>query len=153
MVNKIISLIEGVKILKKNIVKDNRGQILHMLRVDDENFTKFGEVYFSSVNPKKIKAWHIHELMTLNYVAVFGEIKLALFDDRQKSPTKGVVQEIIISNKNHYLISIPPLIWNGFCSNNNQEALLANCSDIPHDKLEIKRIPFDDKRVPYKWKI
>jgi dTDP-4-dehydrorhamnose 3,5-epimerase len=153
MENKIISKIEGVKILKKNILKDDRGKILHMLRADDENFTKFGEVYFSSVNPKKIKAWHIHELMTLNYVAVLGEIKLVLFDDRQKSSTKGVVQEIIISNENHCLISIPPFIWNGFCSNNNQEAVLANCSDIPHDKLEIKRIPFDDKRVPYKWKI
>ena len=53
--------------------------------------------------------------MTLNYVAVYGQIKLVLYDDRPKSNSKGIVQEFILSNENHYLISIPPKIWNGFC--------------------------------------
>ena len=30
-------------------------------------------------------------------------------------------------------------------------AVLANCSDIPHDKEEIIRLPFDDPKFPYKW--
>ena len=52
--------------------------------------------------------------MTLNYVAVYGEIKLVLFDDRTKSKTKGEIQEIILSNDKHNLVSIPPFVWNGF---------------------------------------
>ena len=44
---------------------------MHMLRSDDRNFKHFGEIYFSQVYPKKIKAWHLHKKMTLNYVAVF----------------------------------------------------------------------------------
>ena len=146
------SKIDGVKIIKKNQIVDERGKIKHMLRVDDDNFSKFGEIYFSSVNPRKIKAWHLHKLMTLNYVAVTGSIKLVLFDDRIESKTKGVVEEIMMSEANHLLVSIPPLIWNGFCSANNETAILANCSDIPHDKEEIIRIPYDDKKIPYKWK-
>ena len=149
----ISNKIEDVKIIKKNQIIDDRGKILHMLRCDDSNFTKFGEVYFSFVNPKKIKAWHYHKLMTLNYVAVKGSIKLVLYDDRSSSKTKGVIQEIIISENNHCLISIPPKIWNGFCSNDNNSGILANCSDIPHDKEEIIRMPFDDPKFPYKWKI
>ena len=57
----INSKIEGVKIIKKNQIIDDRGSVMHMLRNDDENFKKFGEIYFSSVNPKFIKAWHLHE--------------------------------------------------------------------------------------------
>lgn len=151
MEKKFISKIDGVSVIKKQEIVDDRGKILHMLRSDDNEFQKFGEIYFSFINPQKIKAWHYHEIMTLNYAVVDGEIKLVLFDNRPESKSKGVIQEFIISNKNHYLISIPPKIWNGFCSNNNQKAILANCSDIPHDKSEIKRIPFDDQSIPYNW--
>ena len=149
----IKSFIQGVEIIKKNQIVDDRGIILHMLRVDDKNYKKFGEIYFSTINPNKIKAWHFHKLMTLNYAVVHGNIKLVLYDDRDESKTKGTIQEIILSNENHYLVSIPPKIWNGFCSSNNKHAILANCSDIPHDKEEIIRLPFDDPKFPYKWKI
>ena len=149
----IKSFIQGVEIIKKNQIVDDRGIILHMLRVDDKNYKKFGEVYFSTINPNKIKAWHFHKLMTLNYAVVHGSIKLVLYDDRDESKTKGTIQEIILSNENHYLVSIPPKIWNGFCSSDNKHAILANCSDIPHDKEEIIRLPFDDPKFPYKWKI
>jgi len=144
-------IIKGVKIIEKKIISDSRGKILHMLRNDDKNFQKFGEIYFSYVKPKKIKAWHIHTKMNLNYVAAYGKIKIVLFDDRKNSPTKGTIQEIFLSNSNHILVSIPPLIWNGFCSINDDIAILANCSDIPHDKSEIKRLPYNDPMFPYKW--
>ena len=123
-----------------------------MLRVDDKNYKKFGEIYFSTINPNKIKAWHFHKLMTLNYAVVHGSIKLVLYDDRDVSKTKGMIQEIILSNECHFLVSIPPKIWNGFCSSNNKHAILANCSDIPHDKEEIIRLPYDDPKFPYKWR-
>lgn len=145
-------MIQDVKIIKKNIISDDRGKIIHMLRNDDKNFVKFGEIYFSYVYPKKIKAWHLHKIMTLNYVSVFGKIKLVLYDDRPESSTKGKIQEIILSNENHLLVSIPPLIWNGFTSADNNLAVLANCSDIPHDKSEIIRLNFNDKKFPYTWR-
>ena len=84
-------MIDGVKVIKKLQISDKRGKILHMLRNDDEHFSKFGEIYFSVVYPKIAKAWHIHKKMTLNYVAVYGEIKLVLFDDRTKSKTKFTI--------------------------------------------------------------
>ena len=149
----IKSFIQGVEIIKKNQIVDDRGIILHMLRVDDKNYKKFGEIYFSTINPNKIKAWHFHKLMTLNYAVVHGSIKLVLYDDRDESKTKGTIQEIILSNESHFLVSIPPKIWNGFCSSNNKHAILANCSDIPHDNEEIMRLPYDDPKFPYKWRI
>ena len=46
---------------------------------------------------------------------------------------------------------IPPLIWNGFTSADDNQAILANCSDIPHDKSEILRLDFNDPKFPYDW--
>ena len=66
----------------------------------------------------------------------------------EKSKTKGVFQEIILSNKNHYLVSIPPNIWNGFKSANNKPVVLANCSNIPHNPKEIK-CHHNDKTIGY----
>ena len=145
------SSIQDVKIYQKKVITDDRGKILHMMRNDDNYFSKFGEIYFSYVFPKKIKAWHIHKKMTLNYVSVYGKIKLVLYDDRETSSTKGTIQEIFLSNENHLLVTIPPLIWNGFTSADNNEAILANCSDIPHDKSEILRLNYNDKKFPYNW--
>ena len=144
-------MIEGIKITPLKQIEDERGKVMHMLRNDSKNFSKFGEIYFSYVNPKKIKAWHLHKKMTLNYTAAYGKIKLVLFDDRKTSKTNGLIQEITLSNDNHVLVSIPPMIWNGFCSADNNVAVLANCSDIPHDKEEIIRLSFDDPKFPYKW--
>ena len=144
-------IIEGLEVKKLKIIPNDNGDILHMLRNDDKNFLKFGEIYFSYVYPNMIKAWHIHKKMTLNYVAAFGKIKLVLYDDRKNSKTFGKIQEIFLSNENHLLVSIPPNIWNGFTSADENLAVLANCSDIPHDKTEISRLSFDDPKFPYNW--
>ena len=146
-------MIEGVKILPKKQIFDERGKIMHMVRNDDPNFTKFGEIYFSYTHPNTVKAWHLHKKMTVNYVCVFGKIKLVLFDDRAKSKTKGEIQEIFLTTENYCLVSVPPLVWNGFKSIENESSIIANCSDIPHDSNEMIRKPSNDKYFNYDWEI
>ena len=82
-------MIHDVKITPLRIIPDNRGKVMHMLRSDSEVFSRFGEIYFSTVFYNSIKAWHLHKESTLNYVCVSGEVKLVLFDDRENSPTKS----------------------------------------------------------------
>lgn len=149
MGNKIEGVI--VKLLKK--IPDERGCIYHMLRSDDPNFEKFGEIYFSIVYPGVIKGWHLHEKMTLNYAVIQGMIKLVLYDDRENSLTKGNLMELYIGEENYNLVKIPPKIWNGFMGIGTKPAIVANCSTIPHDPKEIKRVdPFIDK-IPYAWRL
>lgn len=144
-------MIAGVEIHPLKIIRDERGQIMHMLRNDAGHFTKFGEIYFSMVFPQRVKAWHIHKEMTLNYAVPFGEILLVLHDDRAGSPTKGETMQIPLGDPNYSLVKVPPMVWNGFMGRGNFPALVANCSDIPHDPKEIGRIAADDPRVPYQW--
>lgn len=143
--------IDGVKIVDKKRICDERGRIMHMLRRDDPIFKQFGEMYFSTIYPGVIKGWHIHKKMVLNYVVVKGMIKLVLYDDRNDSPTKGEIMEIYMGDHNYVLVQIPPGIWNGFKGIGTEEAIVANCATIPHDPNEIERLdPFSPK-IPYKW--
>lgn len=144
-------MIEGVKVTPLEIIPDERGMILKMLRNDDSIFDKFGEIYFSMIYPGVVKGWHIHERMTLNYAVVNGNVKLALYDGRDGSKTKGEVQEIFLGRENYKLVTIPPKVWNGFKCIGKKPAIVANCSDIPHDPSEISRIDPHDNHIPYKW--
>lgn len=146
-------MIDGVKIISKKQIIDERGKIMHFMRNDDKNFTKFGEIYFSYTYPNTVKAWHLHKKMTVNYVCVYGKIKLVLFDDRKKSKTKGELQEIFLAQENYTLVSVPPMIWNGFKSIENKSSIIANCSDIPHDPKEMLRKPYNDDYFNYDWSI
>lgn len=125
--------------------------VMHMLRADDPHFERFGEIYFSMVYPGVVKGWHRHRVMTLNYAVVTGMIKLVLYDDRADSPTRGEVQELFLGDANYALVTVPPMVWNGFKGIAPVPAIVANCATIPHDPGEIERLDPMDGAIPYRW--
>ncbi len=146
-------MIEGILIKPLKQIPDERGKIMHMLRTDDPYFNQFGEIYFSVVYPGVIKGWHLHTRMTLNYAVISGMIKLVLYDLRENSPTRGKLQEIFMGEDNYVLVQIPPEVYNGFKGIGVKPAIVANCSDIPHDPEEIQRLDPFSESIPYDWNI
>ena len=126
---------------------------MHVLRADDPEFERFGEVYFSWVNPGAIKAWHLHTEMTLNYVCAAGLIKLVLFDARDGSPTKGELQEIFLGPESYRLVRVPPGVWNGFKGVSQHPSMVCNCATLAHRKDEILRMDPSSPEIPYDWAI
>lgn len=148
-----MSEIHDVKVTPLRRIPDERGAVFHMLREDSAVFERFGEIYFSTVYPGVVKGWHIHHRMTLNYAVPVGMIKLVCYDDRPESPTRGEVQEIHAGELNYALVTIPPMVWNGFKGEGATPALVANCATIPHDPTEIERMDPFDNDVPYDWSL
>jgi dTDP-4-dehydrorhamnose 3,5-epimerase len=146
-----LSEIHDVRVTPLRRIPDERGAILHMLREDSPAYEQFGEIYFSSVYPGVVKGWHIHKRMTLNYAVPVGMVKLVCYDDRPDSPTKGEVQELHIGELNYVLVTIPPLVWNGFKGEGVGPALVANCATLAHDPDEIDRVDPFDNEIPYDW--
>jgi len=146
-------MINGVKIIPLKQIPDERGKIMHMLRSDAAGFQGFVEIYFSCVYPGAIKGWHLHKRMTLNYAVPHGNIKFVLYDDRAGSPTQGELQEIFLGSDNYCLVTVPPIIWNGFKGIGTEMAIVANCASIPHDPAEIDRKDPFDPSIPYTWEI
>jgi len=146
-------MIQGVFIQPLKQIPDERGKVMHMLRVDDPYFEKFGEIYFSVVYPGVIKGWHLHKEMTMNYAVVYGTIKLVLYDDRSESHTRGELMELFIGEGNYVLVKIPSRVWNGFKCVGMTPAIVANCSTIPHDPNEIVRVDPLVNQIPYNWEL
>jgi len=146
-------MIEGVKIIQLRRMCDERGIVSHMLKNTDENFENFGEIYFSTIYPNVVKAWHLHKKMKLNYCCILGNIKLVLYDNRIGSKTKGYISEIYIGEDNYCLVHIPAGIYNGFKAVGNKKAIVANCSTYSYDPEEIIRVPFNTKKIKYNWEL
>ena len=146
-------MIDGVRVTPLRQIPDERGVVMHMLRNTDSVFSQFGEIYFSGVYPGAIKAWHIHHVMTLNYAVPVGQVKFVLYDSRDTSPTKGMVQEIFLGNGNYVLVTVPPMVWNGFKGLGDSMSLVANCASHPHDPDEIERLSPFSPDIPYDWEI
>lgn len=146
-------MIDGVIVTPLRQIADERGKVMHMLRSDAPHFKGFGEFYFSCIYPESIKAWHLHKRMTLNYAVPHGNIKFVLYDDRAESPTKGEIQELFLGPDNYCLVTVPPMIWNGFKGLGTETAIVANCASIPHDPNEILRRDPADPSIAYDWKI
>jgi dTDP-4-dehydrorhamnose 3,5-epimerase len=146
-------MIEGVQIIPLRRIPDERGTIMHMLRVTDPHFQQFGEIYFSTIYQGVIKGWHLHREMTLNYACVFGRIKLVIYDDREGSATRGELMEIFLGPDNYALVIIPPDVWNGFKGMSDPFALIANCCTHPHDPARSSRIDPFDNFIPYNWDV
>lgn len=147
------SKIDGVKIIPLRKIPDERGMILHMLRVDSPHFIQFGEIYFSTAYPGVIKGWHVHKRMTLNYAVPIGMVKLVLYDGRKESMTCGVLQELFIGEDNYALVQIPPGVVNGWKCIGSKVAYMANCATEPHGPDEIIRLDPFTKEIPYSWEL
>jgi len=148
-----VSEIDGLVVTPLRRIADERGAVFHMLREDSPVFERFGEIYFSMVYPGAIKAWHLHTEMTLNYAVPVGMVKLVCYDDRESSPTRGNLVELHVGELNYCLVTIPPLVWNGFKGEGASPALVANCSTVPHRPDEIERMdPFSDA-IAYDWSL
>ena len=147
--------IEDVLIKSLRKIPDERGSIMHMLRCDDENFEKFGEVYFSTAYPGVIKGWHEHKEQIQNYAVIQGMIKLVLFDNRKKSKTYKNLIEIFMGDLNYVLVRIPTGVISGYKCIGDKTAIVANCATIPHvaSGEMIRYDPISNDLIPYKWDI
>jgi len=144
-------VIDGVEIVPLRRIVDNRGCVFQMLRSTDPHFVGFGEVYFSSVYPGVVKAWKLHRSMTANYACILGRVKVVLFDDRERSRTRGELMEVVLGPDEYSLTVIPPRVWHGFQGIGYPASILANCATEPSDPDELDRREVTDDRIPYRW--
>ncbi len=144
--------IQGVILTPLRIISDDRGSVMHMIRSDSKDFVRFGECYFSEILPGVIKAWKRHTLQTQNFTVPVGKIQLVIYDNREKSVTKNRLMDFTVGRpENYFRVTIPPGLWYGFKCIGVMPALLVNCADFPHDKLEGETLDINHSLIPYSW--
>ena len=144
-------MIDGVVITKLKQICDERGKVMHMFRCDDPTFEQFGEVYFSLVRPGAIKGWNRHSKMTINLAVVTGKAKIALYDSREESLTKGEIMTFDVGEKNYVRVRIPPGVYTSSKGISPMDSLIANCATLPHDPQECDSLDPFTREIPYQW--
>ena len=145
--------IEGVTTRDLRLIPDERGRLMEILRADDKEFTKFGQVYVTTAYPGVVKAWHYHNLQDDNMTVLKGMAKIVLYDDRESSSTKGLVNEFFVGEHNHILIHIPKLIWHGFKCISDSEVMIMNIVTecYNYKNPDEYRKPPHGSDIPYDW--
>ena len=146
------SSIDGVLVTGLRQVVDERGAVLHHMRSDAPEFTTFGECYFSEMIPGAVKAWKRHSEQTQHLAVPIGRVRFVIYDDREVSPTNGSLEVVELGRPDHYnRLRIPKGLWYGFTCLSDQPALIANCTDEPHDPTDTELRAEHDPRIPYHW--
>lgn len=145
--------IEGVIVQPLRVIPDERGRVMEILRRDEPHFKGFGQVYLTTVYPGVVKAWHYHKLQTDFFACIRGMVKVALYDDREGSPTKGVLNELFVGEHNPCLVSIPAGVYHGWKCISEYEAYVVNVPTEPYNRAEPDEYRSDPHEgdIPYDW--
>ena len=121
------------------------GRVMHGIKKNDIGYVDLGEVYFSYIDPKAVKAWKKHNRMTLNLVVPLGKVRFVFCDPL----SEGHYRVEDVGEGNYVRLTVPPGIWFGFQGIALQPSLVTNIADLQHDSAEVERqavLSFD-----YQW--
>ena len=133
-----------------DIIKVNKGDVMHAMKSHDPGFSGFGEAYFSCLNKGAVKGWKKHTEMTLNLIVPFGDVRFVIYDDREDSISKNTFQEVLLSRKGYFKrLTVPPLLWVAFQGLNLNQNIVLNIANIEHNLDEVDQRSLRD--LQYNW--
>jgi dTDP-4-dehydrorhamnose 3,5-epimerase len=146
-------MIDGVELKKLKVIPDERGRLMEILRRDDAVFQKFGQVYMTTTYPGVVKAWHLHKIQTDYVACLSGMIKLALYDSRESSPTKGQVDQFYLGVHQPLLVRIPSGVYHGWMCISENEAIIINIPSevFNYEQPDEHRLDPHKNDIPYSW--
>ena len=147
------AVIDGVAARRANVFPDERGRLGEIIRADDPWFEKFGQVYCTTTYPGVVKAWHFHKKQTDHFYVIKGTVKIALYDEREDSPTHGIVNQLYLGEHCPGLLRIPTGVQHGWMCVGQKEAYILNVASEMYNREkpdEFRTHPHDN-HIPYDW--
>lgn len=143
--------IDGVKTRSTKNHVDHRGSVFEIFEGDLEFWgTPIVYAYQFSVRPGLVKGWGLHEHKIDRYTIISGEILLFLYDAREDSPTKGLVQKVVMSDRGTRQVIIPRHVWHISVNLTSEEARLVNFPTevYHHEAPDRLLLPWDTTEIP-----
>jgi dTDP-4-dehydrorhamnose 3,5-epimerase len=126
---------------------------MEIMRCDDPFFSGFGQVYLSTVYPGVVKAWHYHRIQEDRFTCIRGMVKAVLYDDREGSATRGMLNEFYVGEYRPALIVIPAGVFHGWKCISEYEAYVINVPSAPYNRSDPDEYRSDPHTggIPYDW--
>lgn len=132
------------------IIATPKGRVFHALKKSEASFKNFGEAYFSEVNFKEVKGWKKHTQMTLNLMAISGEVRFVVYDETAQAGNQFKEFRLSRNSAEKYKrLTVPPGLWVAFQGLDKSENLILNIADIEHDPKE--SVNKELSEIPYEW--
>ena len=108
------------------------------------------QVNWVQLNPGAVTDWHSHAGQTDHLIGVSGNIKVALWDDRDKSSSKGATEIVRIGAIRPVMITVPPGVWHGLRNESGEPAGYINVIDqlYHHEKPDNWRLTPRSMEIP-----
>jgi dTDP-4-dehydrorhamnose 3,5-epimerase len=91
------------------------------------------QINWVALNPDAVTDWHCHSKQTDHLVGVSGNIKLALWDGRDGSATKGATEIMRIGAIRPVMVIVPPGVWHGLRNESGAPAGYLNIIDALYE--------------------
>lgn len=158
-------MLPGVRIKDLKKIPDERGFFAELLRKDWKEYVdeddEFVQSNLSMTYPSIIRAWHRHDRGQIdNFVVLRGSYKICAYDDKEDSPTKGQLDEIVVSEEKLQIIRIPGHYWHGSKVVSSEPGLILYFVTRLYDykNPDEERRPWNDPKIidprtnqPYDW--
>ena len=132
-----MNLLSNILISQTNTIPNDLGDIVKIVKCEEQQTKNIGEVYCSWLISNKIKAWKKLKIHTMNLFVIIGAIRLVFIDNNDE------VMKIEISSNSNRFLTIPPGIWYGFKCISNNNGLILNSTDVVHNPNLVTRKPVD----------
>ncbi len=140
-------MLSGVKVydLKTNV--DERGFFAEVLRQDWKELLGEDNIVQTNLSysyPGMVRAWHRHNRGQVDYFIVLaGSLKICAYDDRQDSPARGQLDELLTSGRKLQVVRVPGHYWHGTKALGDTPALTVYCVNRLYDAKN----PDEDRRA------
>jgi dTDP-4-dehydrorhamnose 3,5-epimerase len=143
--------IDGVSTRSPVVHLDHRGALFEIYNGDPGIWPDpIVYAYQTSVFPGQIKGWSRHEIKNDRYSLAIGELLVLLHDGRPESPTHGVTQRIVLSDRGVRQVVIPAGVWHMLINVGSVETHVINFPTEPyhHDQPDRILLPWDTDELP-----
>ena len=127
---------------------DARGRLVVLLAEGMTRWSAPQQIYYTTLFPGLIKAWHRHQYQTDGQTCVAGMVRIVVVSDA------GQVWQWVSGERAPVCVEIPPGLWHGIQELTGvHDAVVVNGPDRVYDELspDEERRPWDDPTIPFEW--
>ena len=128
---------DGVEVVEIRNVFTRAGALTECFRAEwfKPPFTA-GHVVHASLLPGGISQWHCHQRQTDVIIAVHGQLRIGLYDDRVESRTRGEAIMLNVGAARPTALRVPPLVWHAIRNPGGNKAAYIVVNDEPYNYAE-----------------
>src|ERR1044072_2674962 len=145
------SSIDGVHVLRLPNTTLHDGFMMELFRTDWPAIgNAVRQINWFQLRGEAVTGWHCHAAHTDHLIGVAGTIKLALWDGRDTSPSRGATEVVRMGPNLPSTVIIPPGVWHGLRNESNEPAGYVQVLDAlyNHKNPDSRRLPFGTPDIP-----